>query len=339
MKSIAKAAQKKSTSAAVLSEVGFGLQDLSRQVAAFDGTNVGLLDTFATSTLAAADVAKAAVRKALSDEDAFGLGIDLASALMEISDSLVVAANSLRLPCSHGDEGADRDALLAEIASAQDEAGEIAHRFFLDALSVEAAIGVAVTDRAFTWPDNALRAASCCGGRRSRSGAGSSSAAAVIRESVDIAALKRSAETSGERAAELAGGLLRMAIVMQTIALAWISPCSSACTAGNWQMVIGTSGTRNVNGQAQPYFTYDWNYCCQNKCLWFWTDEFWQPAGTTSHDLGNAFPANRQAAAARLAARGLRAAFNAWTGQAGGVTRVLGRNIVPAVTPPAVPAC
>jgi hypothetical protein len=342
LRTTVKAAQRKTGAVSRLAEAGRGLELLSEQVSNHEATNISLIDALARSALSASQAASVIGRKNLADAEAFDAGLDLNIALARISQALVAAADSLRLPCGYKDDKTPKGhPFSADIAKFQMYAGQVAHRFFLRAANLNDAIGMVRTGTRFRWPAIGSSTGSCGGHPQHPQ---PTDEGIIVPQSegddgVDTDALNGGVKPLDEDTEELLKLLIALALLLETTPFAVVSACSSACTAGNWRIIVGTSGATAVGGRWQPYFTFDWEYCCQNLCWFHWTDEFWKSAGSTTHNLGGAFPASRKPQADGLAARGLMAAFNAWSGQAGGVPSVLSRPVSPAVDTPAAPGC
>lgn len=114
--------------------------------------------------------------------------------------------------------------------------------------------------------------------------------------------------------------------------------CSSECTPPlTWMPSVVSTIPANVAGGVQPTFTIQWDYCCQNKCFVWWTDEFIVTVATIPYAKGPIQLCNivGRTRAVRLA-RAFGATFVRNVGA--GVVPPLG-GTTPGAVYPAVPSC
>ena len=130
-------------------------------------------------------------------------------------------------------------------------------------------------------------------------------------EAVDVPVLTLFDETALEMQIEVLATLLRQlleALLLLAIILS-IMPaifCSSACTPPfTWKPSLVGTASANVPGGVRPSFTIQWDYCCQNSCIVWWTDEFLTTVAVTTYLKGPVLVANivGRTRAVRLATR------------------------------------
>lgn len=85
-----------------------------------------------------------------------------------------------------------------------------------------------------------------------------------------------------------------LALAALFVVLPAVSLCSSQCTPGNYKVTVASVGAakcsrKNGKGKLMNGYsgTFSLNYqvCCQNYCMVFWTDEFYVDLGNTNHTL------------------------------------------------------
>jgi hypothetical protein len=151
----------------------------------------------------------------------------------------------------------------------------------------------------------------------------------------DEAALESQIEILGELLRQLLELLTLLAVIFAVMPAIF---CSSECTpALTWMPSVVSTIPTNVNGGVQPSFTIQWDYCCQNTCFVWWTDEFIVTVATIKYDKG---PIQLNNIVGRTRAVGLARRFGATfvNNVAAGTNPPLG-GTVPAAAYPAVPTC
>jgi hypothetical protein len=268
-----------------------------------------------------------------SFEDAY----ELAERLESIGELLLEEVRSLKPPChSEADEGDGFpiDDLRGEVEKINDTAFE----FLISAARVRDAIGVSKASTAFNPA-------------QLRSGCGCGSAPRPKQEPVewtgpffDLEFNQKALEREVDRLNRLQGRLESWSKDHEGHGKKFFGPflvaiCSSACTPPN-AFIAGAIRAVNIRsdntaGTEQPAFDLDWDYCCQNICMVFWTDEFIVTV-TTNHTFGAGFGPGRAGAALAAARRGAAATVAALTAVPPGVVP---RGVAPAPVAPAAPVC
>ena len=325
-----------------------GLQP--RLLALHPGASASLTDGAA---MAAGQIATAlaALRREKHPSGRFDSAADLAGGLERMSSVVVAIANSLsteRCCTSALSSDAKSRQLLDQVARFQDQAGDVALRFYQGATQIGEAIGLVtpLSNRSFTFP---AAAAGRCRGMANPTQAMSvadwaawcaAGGAQADRPGIDEAALAEGLYCLGGLSESLSALLSALAVLL---ALLFIFDCPQPCGPPN-NAYIGAAAAPGIPRLAaagatavtttfvQPWFDIDWSYCCRRRCLLVLSRTCIQTV-TTRHNVGGPIRAS-VAAGTALATRTGNAEIAAYRALA-----PAGPGIFPPVALPAPPVC
>ena len=308
------------------------LQKLNRTVCRKDPeANPKLMSLLEASAQGIGEGIKALSKNAKCDDlDTQTEGDKLSASVEHFSNTLIRFGESINSQCDFTEEH------TAQINQFRDQLGKTAHEYHLIADNLTLAVGDAFISHPATYPLLAPSQGCCATGAKE-----------VLIEAIvegDQPVLAQFDETALEAQIELLGELLRrlleilLLLAMIFAALPAISLCFNGCTAPfTWMPSLVGTNPANVRGGVRPSFVIQWDYCCQNVCFIWWTDEFVTTVATITYVKGPVLVNN---IAGRTRAVNLATRFgNTLIANVGAGLALPLRGCAPPATYPAAPTC